>query len=90
MSYERIVTVNEVDFRVVFDATPLVPEYISGPPEDCYPAEGGEVEILDIFIGDVNVNQVISELVDKEIQSKLEEDISEITEPEFDEPDRDD
>ena len=87
MSYERVVTVNEVEFRVVFDATPLVAEYISGPPEDCHPAEGGEVEILDIFIGDVNVNQVISELVDKEIQSKLEEDIAEITEPDFDEPD---
>lgn len=25
MSYELVITVNDVDFRVVFDATPLVP-----------------------------------------------------------------
>ena len=90
MSYERIVTVNEVDFRVVFDATPLVPEYISGPPEDCHPAEGGEVEILEIFIDVVEVSGVISAEVTASIKTKLEEDITEITEPDFDEPDQDD
>lgn len=33
----------------VIDYEPYVPAYISGPPENCYPAEGGtaDYEILD-------------------------------------------
>lgn len=27
------------------DVSPIVPAYTSGLPEDCYPAEGGEVEV---------------------------------------------
>lgn len=87
MSYELVITVNDVDFRVVFNATPLVSEYVSGPPEDCHPAEGGEVEILEIFIGIVEVSGVISKVVEADIQRQLEEDIAEITAHEFDEPD---
>jgi hypothetical protein len=33
-----------VTFRVQYSKTPLTPAKISGPPEDCYPAEGGEIE----------------------------------------------
>ena len=90
MSYERVVTVNEVEFRVVFDATPLIAEYISGPPEDCHPAEGGEVEILEIFIGDVEVSDVIASTVQDTLQEKISEDLDEICAPEFEEPERDD
>jgi len=32
------------------DATPFDPGVVSGPPEHCYPPEGGEVEITEIFL----------------------------------------
>lgn len=33
---------------VMFDYTPYVAAHISGPPEDCYEAEGGEAEIISV------------------------------------------
>lgn len=37
-----------VFYEVTFDATPSIPGYVSGPPEDCYPSEPGEIEILTV------------------------------------------
>lgn len=36
---------SETLVTVEFTQTPFIPARISGPPEDCYPAEGGEVDI---------------------------------------------
>lgn len=90
MSYERFYSVSDVEFRVVFNASPVIPAYISGPPEDCHPAEGGEVEILEIFIGDVEVSDVIASTVQDTLQEKISEDLGEICAPDFEEPERDD
>jgi len=38
----------EYEFEVEFSASKIVPAKIWGPPEHCYPAEGGEVEITSI------------------------------------------
>lgn len=35
---------------ITFTATPYVPAKIYGPPEHCYPAEGGEVEVEEIVV----------------------------------------
>lgn len=37
--------VGEAEVRVTYTFTAGRPAYISGPPEDCYPAEGPEIEI---------------------------------------------
>lgn len=35
----------EIELEVDFTYEPPVPACVSGPPEDCYPAEGDEVEL---------------------------------------------
>lgn len=42
----------EVEVEVDGDYEPYVPARISGPPEDCYPAEGGIFAITDIHLLD--------------------------------------
>lgn len=88
MSFERTLTIFDVEMRVVFNASPYVPAKTWGAPENCHPAEGGEVEVLEVYIGDIEVSDVISETVEEMIQTTLEE--GEITAPDFDAPDDDD
>jgi len=38
--------------KVLADVTPGKPAQIYGPPENCYPAEDAEVELLDIWLID--------------------------------------
>lgn len=70
----RTVTVLEVDLDVEFDATPYRPAvmYLSnGDPG--YPAEGGEVEVTDVFLDGVSVVRLLSQWTMDQIQTKLEE-----------------
>ena len=39
----------DVDLTIEFEFSPVIPAYVSGPPEDCYPAEGGECDIISVF-----------------------------------------
>jgi len=41
----------ELEFVVDATVEPYVPARLSGPPDNCSPAEGGEVEILSIKLG---------------------------------------
>lgn len=34
------------EYELEIEATPPIPAQISGPPESCYPAEGGEFDII--------------------------------------------
>jgi hypothetical protein len=38
----------ELEVEVTFTQTPIIPAKLSGPPEDCYPAEGGERELVSV------------------------------------------
>jgi hypothetical protein len=40
-----------LDFTAEVDFEPLVPARISGPPEDCYPAEGGYATVCTLKCG---------------------------------------
>jgi len=40
---------NLTEYEVEFDWSPLIPAYLGGLPEDCYPEEGNELEICSII-----------------------------------------
>lgn len=59
---------------------PGYPAYVRGAPEDCYPGEGGEVEILEGFwddgqpISDADLEKVQDETLLELIETPTEED----------------
>lgn len=73
MSHTKTFFIGDVEFEVEFDSSPYVPAKVSGPPEHCHPAEGGEVEIESITIGGFEVSDIISESVRDKLQSMCEE-----------------
>ena len=73
MSHTKTFYIGDVEFEVEFSSTPYVPAKISGPLENCYPAEGGEVEIESICIGEFEVSDIISDSVRQLLQTKCEE-----------------
>jgi len=60
----------EREYEVVGHVSRIVPARVSGPPEDCYPAEGGEVEDMTITLDGQKFDQ--SEFSPKQIE-KMEE-----------------
>lgn len=52
--YRELDDGSEVDLTVTYTITPYDPGRINGPPEDCYPPEGGEVEIVSVTDADGN------------------------------------
>lgn len=66
-------TYEGVELTIHFYATPITPAYISGPPEDCYPEEGGEVEITEIFIDTWEVTALLSEGVVSDLETRCAE-----------------
>lgn len=72
-NFKKTFYIGDVEFEVEFNASPYVPAKISGPPENCYPAEGGEVELESIMIGEFEVTDVISESVRDKLQIMAEE-----------------
>ena len=68
----KIVEVWGVYFEVEFEGTPFRPARTYGPPEDCYPAEGGEAEILAIRL---DGNDLMGMLTDK-VETLILEDLT--------------
>ena len=48
MSMEVSFTYIGLEFQATVDYEPLVPAQLYGPPENCYPAEGGYAEITEL------------------------------------------
>ncbi len=79
------ITIWDVDLKVEFEYEPIIPAKTSGPPENCHPEEGGEVEINEVYLEGWDVTALLSdkvqELIKKEIKEKLS-DLDENTEEE--------
>lgn len=73
MSFTKTFYIGDVEFEVEFEASRYVPAKTYGPVENCYPAEGGEVEIESICIGEFEVSDVISESTKFRLQQMCEE-----------------
>lgn len=71
-STTRTFNVCGFEFEVEFEATPYSAARISGPPEHCYPAEGGEVDIISITLGDWEVTDILSEDILEKIKAAVE------------------
>lgn len=40
---------DDSELLIEYTRTPYDPGRLSGPPEDCYPPEGGDVEIINVY-----------------------------------------
>lgn len=63
---------NDVELIIQYEYNKYIPAKISGPPEQCYPAEGGDVEILSIWLEDTDISELLHDDVYKKTQDILE------------------
>ena len=89
-AFTRTVFYADVELTVNFYASKPVPARLYGPPEDCYPAEGGEIEIDTIYLGEWEISSLLSPVVIAYIQTELEKSLSELFEEDPYEPESDD
>lgn len=68
---------NEVEVTVVYNWSPGSPGKTYGPPEDCYPPEGPEVEVEAVFRSDDKTETDISSKLSKETMQHLEDQCAE-------------
>jgi hypothetical protein len=83
--YTKKVTLYDVDFHVDFDYEPYTPAQTSGPPEKCYPAEGGEVTINSILIDEWEVQHILAQHVLDSIKQDIEISIPDLQQSEKEE-----
>jgi len=74
----REITIWDVELKVEFEYSPIIPAKISGPPEDCHPEEGGELEVLDVFIDNWQVTDMLNFATMEAIKEKLQSMLGEI------------
>ena len=48
--FHRTYLEDDSEIEIEFEHEPFIPAQTYGPPEGCYPAEGGGVEIINAFI----------------------------------------
>lgn len=89
-NFSRTLTYNDVELDVLFDASPYVPARISGPPEDCYPEEGGEVALTEVYLEGHEILSLLSQVVVDNLESQAYELLPELFEEDPYEPESDD
>lgn len=90
-TFESHLTIETPDNTLTIKATgtmqPGRPAYTSGPPEDCYPAEGDEiVGTPDIIITGENGETIAFDDLPNKVQEQINEGIYTHAETETDEP----
>lgn len=72
-TFTKTFKLGDAEFEVEFSATDYIPAKTYGDPENCHPAEGGEVEIESILVGGIEMIDFLNETT----LSKLEQMASE-------------
>ncbi len=73
----------EIAVTIEYTITPLIPARVSGPPEDCYPAEGGEVDNLKVTRDDNGEDVVLTDTEEEAVVTHIQ-DHHDFDEPDFD------
>ena len=89
-SFEKTIVIDDAEFEVTFSATCPVPAQISGPPESCYPAEGGDIDIEEVKLANVDIMKLLSAECISRIEDKISDMLGELFEREYDKPEYDD
>jgi hypothetical protein len=73
----RITYTLELELEIRADVSRYIPAKTCGPPENCYPAEGGEVDITSIKLlnPDMNDRSYLRQSLEKLIQELIEDNI---------------
>lgn len=66
----------EIEINVEFTATPFVPAQTYGPAENCYPAEGGEIEITAVFVDGIAIDPPLTDDEEAKVIDYLQESLS--------------
>lgn len=91
------ITLHGMDLDYVGTFTPGDPGRYSGPPEDCYPSEAAEVEVLKLNCGEADAmflldsafgEEISESIIEKEFDEKEEE--AEEDEDEWEDEEEDD
>ena len=67
----------ELEYEVEYEAEPYVPARIYGEPDDCYPEEGGEIDLISVKLNGLEVMGTLDEDVLDEIERQCWEDCDE-------------
>ena len=65
------ITIDEIDFVVGYDWSPGQKAIIHLAPEDCSPEESPEVEITEVYLGDIDLTSVIKDSVIKRMETTI-------------------
>ena len=65
----------DLTFEVEFYVSKYYPAQTSGPVEDCYPAEGGEIEITSVLLTDANFYDEDNDLVIRTFDDLTKEEV---------------
>jgi hypothetical protein len=75
----------DLEVQFSFTKTPEIPAVVNKLPEDCYPAEGGEIEITELAIY-AGTNDPVDAYLDHKVIADIREQLeSQIADGKFDE-----
>lgn len=72
-TFNKQFVLEDTPFDVEFDVSKYVPAKVSGPPENCHPEEGGEVDITEVTVMGQDLMPFLSDSTLDKLRSLCEE-----------------